>query len=266
MGTQAQNEFKTSLLAGKLQLGLWLSTGTSYPAEIAARAGFDWLVIDAEHGPNDLRSILEQLQVLHAFSPEPVVRPPVGEKWMIKQLLDLGARTLLIPMVNAAEEARELVRSVCYPPLGDRGMGAMVARVSGFGTRTDYVEKAGNDICLLIQVETKQALQQLPEIAEVEGVDGIFIGPADLSADMGSPMQSESVMSAIYAAIAQIRSAGKGAGIMTSDEVLNRSFIEHGATFVAVGADVTELTTALQALSAKYKDDGRHDGATSSGS
>lgn len=248
-----ENKFKTAIANGQQQIGLWLSTGEATVADIVGRTGFDWLVIDGEHGPNDLRSIMRQLQVLDGLPVEPVVRPPVGSKWMIKQLLDIGARTLLIPMVNTQEEAAECVRSVRYPPNGDRGMGAIVARASRYGTVTDYAAQASDEICLLVQVETKEALANLHAIARTDGIDGVFIGPADLSADIGKPLKSDEVLSAIDQAIETIVAAGKPAGILTFDEELNRRFIAKGASFVAVGADVTVLLTTLALLSGRYK-------------
>ncbi|MEB2847852.1 2-keto-3-deoxy-L-rhamnonate aldolase [Rhizobiales bacterium RZME27] len=250
----SENEFKKAIVNGKRQIGLWLNTGEAVVADIVGRTGFDWLVIDGEHGPNDLRSIMRQLQVLDGLPVEPVVRPPVGSKWMIKQLLDIGARTLLIPMVNTPEEAAECVRSVRYPPNGDRGMGAIVARASRYGTVPDYAANASDEICLLVQVETKQALENLDAIARTDGVDGVFIGPADLSADIGQPLRSDEVLSMIDQAIETIVAAGKPAGILTFDEELNRRFIDKGASFVAVGADVTVLLTTLASLSNRYKD------------
>lgn len=249
-----ENKFKAAIGKQQQQIGLWLSTGEAVVADIVGRTGFDWLVIDGEHGPNDLRSIMRQLQVLDGLPVEPVVRPPVGAKWMIKQLLDIGARTLLIPMVNTAEEAAECVRSVRYPPNGDRGMGAIVARASRYGTISDYAARAGDEICLLVQVETKEALENLEAIAGTDGIDGVFIGPADLSADMGYPLRSDEVLSAIDNAIERIVAAGKPAGILTFDEELNRRFIAKGASFVAVGADLTVLLTTLASLSNRYKE------------
>ncbi|MEJ7928221.1 HpcH/HpaI aldolase/citrate lyase family protein [Sphingobium sp. AN641] len=246
------NAFKAGLKHGRTQIGLWLSTGEPYLADVAGQAGFDWLVIDGEHGPNDLKSILAQLQVLESSESEAIVRLPIGEKWMIKQMLDLGARTLLIPMVNSAEEAEELVRSVRYPPKGDRGIGAMIARASQFGKIADYPQTAEAEICLLVQVETARALADIERIARVDGVDGIFIGPADLAADMGAAVDSDVVLAAIAEAIRKVRAAGMPAGILTFNEKLNKDFIEQGATFVAVGADVMELSKALRTLSGRY--------------
>ncbi|MDE1159252.1 MAG: HpcH/HpaI aldolase/citrate lyase family protein [Neorhizobium sp.] len=248
------NRFKRAITAGSPQIGLWLNTAAAIPAEIAGRAGFDWLVIDGEHGPNDLSTIREQLQALSGSSAEPVVRPPMGETWMIKQLLDLGARTLLVPMVDTPEQARQLVRAMRYPPNGVRGVGAMVARASGFGAVPDYVESAEAELCLLVQIESLQAVENIESIAAIDGIDGLFIGPADLSADMGhrGRLDHQDVRATISDAITRIVATGKPAGILTFDEKLNRECLDLGATFVAVGGDVTEFAGALRRLAARY--------------
>lgn len=249
-----KNLFKAALRDGRPQIGLWLNTGEPLLAELAGTAGFDWLVIDAEHGPNDLRSIIGQLQALSASPAEAVVRPPMGEPWMIKRLLDAGARTLLVPMVDSAEQARALVQAVRYPPHGIRGVGAAVARASAFNTITDYADTAADEICLLVQVETKAAVADLENIAAVEGVDGIFIGPADLSADMGyiGRIEAPEVQEVIERAIGTITASGKAAGILTFNEALNLRYIDLGARFVAVGADIAEFAGVLQRLAGRY--------------
>jgi 4-hydroxy-2-oxoheptanedioate aldolase len=249
-----KNHFKAALREGRPQIGLWLNTGEALLAELAGTAGFDWLVIDGEHGPNDLRSIIAQLQALASSPAQAVVRPPMGEPWMIKQLLDAGARTLLVPMVDSAEQARALVQAVRYPPHGIRGVGAVVARASAFGTITDYAETAADEICLLVQVETRAAIADLENIAAVEGIDGIFIGPADLSADMGhlGRIEAPEVQEVIEKAIATITRAGKAAGILTFNEALNLRYLDLGARFVAVGADVAEFAAVLRRLAARY--------------
>ncbi|MEQ1405284.1 HpcH/HpaI aldolase/citrate lyase family protein [Neorhizobium sp. Rsf11] len=249
-----KNHFKAALRAGRQQIGLWLNMGEALSAEIAGTAGFDWLVIDGEHGPNDLRSIMAQLQALSASPSEVVVRPPMSETWFIKQLLDIGARTLLVPMVDSAREAEELVRAVRYPPRGVRGVGAAVARASSFNAIPDYAETAADEICLIVQAETMAAIRDLENIAAVDGVDGVFIGPADLSADMGylGRMEAPEVQEVIDKAIVTIVKAGKAAGILTFSESLNRHYLDLGASFVAVGADVTEFSGALKALAARY--------------
>lgn len=249
-----KNMFKQALAERRQQIGLWLNMAEALPAEIAGQTGFDWLVIDGEHGPNDLRSILAQLQALATSPSEAVVRPPIGETWMIKQLLDIGARTLLVPMVDSPEQARELVSAVRYPPEGKRGLGAAVARASAFSAIADYADTAADEICLLVQAETRAAIDNIEAIAAIDGVDGIFIGPADLSADMGyrGRIEAPEVQDVIETAIRRIVAAGKPAGILTFNETLNRRYIELGANFVAVGADVTEFSSALRSLAGRY--------------
>jgi 4-hydroxy-2-oxoheptanedioate aldolase len=252
-----ENRFKTAIHAGQPQIGLWLDMGEAITAEIAGTAGFDWLVIDGEHGPNDLRSIIDQLRALSTSTAEPVVRVPIGETWIIKQLLDSGARTLLVPMVDSADQARELVRAMRYPPHGIRGVGAAVARASAFNAIEDYADTAEEGLCLLVQAETRAAIADLDNILKVDGVDGVFIGPADLAADMGylGRMDAPEVQEVIENAIRKIVAGGKAAGILTFNETFNRRYLELGASFVAVGADVTEFSMALKSLSARYRGD-----------
>ncbi|HEX5933636.1 MAG TPA: HpcH/HpaI aldolase/citrate lyase family protein [Pseudorhizobium sp.] len=249
-----KNLFKAALRDGRPQIGLWLNTGEPLMAELAGTTGFDWLVIDGEHGPNDLRSIIGQLQALAASPAEAVVRPPMGEPWMIKQLLDAGARTLLVPMVDSAAQAEALVRAVRYPPHGMRGVGAAVARASAFNTIADYADTAADEICLLVQAETRAAIADLENIAAVEGIDGVFIGPADLSADMGylGRIEAPEVQEVIEKAIGTITAAGKAAGILTFNEALNLRYIDLGARFVAVGSDVAEFAGVLRRLAGRY--------------
>lgn len=250
------NTFKARLKSGEPQIGLWLGLANSYCAELAANAGFDWLLIDGEHAPNDLRSLLAQLQAIAGYQSQPVIRPVVGDAALIKQVLDIGAQTLLVPMVESAEQARELVRAVTYPPKGIRGVGSALARASRWNSVPGYLDKADDEICLLVQIENKQGLENLDAIAEVEGVDGVFIGPADLSAAMGhrgNPGHPE-VQAAIEDAIVRVRKAGKAAGILSADEKLARRYLELGATFVAVGVDTTVLMRGLQSLIGRFKD------------
>lgn len=249
-----KNHLKTALKAGKPQIGLWLNMGDALAAELAGGTGFDWVTIDGEHGPNDLRSILAQLQALATSASEVVVRPPIGETWVIKQLLDIGARNILVPMVDTPEQAEALVRAVRYPPHGVRGLGAAVARVSGFNAIPDYANNAADEICLIVQAETMTAIENIESIAAIDGVDAIFIGPADLSADMGylGRMEAPEVQQVIDKAILSIVKSGKAAGILTFSESLNRHYLDLGATLVAVGADVTEYSAALKALARRY--------------
>ncbi len=249
------NAFKQALRAGQPQIGLWVSLAEAYVAELLAGSGFDWMLLDGEHGPNDVRSILSQLQAVAPYPVAPVVRPVIGETALIKQYLDLGAQTLLIPMVETPEQAVQLVRACRYPPEGVRGVGAAVARASRWNLYTDYLHKADDEICLLVQVETASAAARLKEIAAVPGVDGVFFGPADLSASMGhrgNPGHPE-VQKVIEEGIATVRAAGKAAGILTVDPTLARRYLELGALFVAVGVDTTLLARASRELAASFK-------------
>jgi len=250
-----ENEFKKALFAGKLQIGLWASFGDAYPIEIVASAGFDWLLIDGEHGPNDLRSTLSQLQAVSAYPAHAVVRLPIGDPVLIKQYLDIGAQTLLIPMVETGEQAKQLVAATRYPPLGSRGVAS--ARSSRWGMISDYFHHASELICLLVQVETVKGLENLDDLVATEGVDGVFIGPSDLSAalgHLGNPGHPE-VIRAIKSAINIIVRAGKSAGVLTTDTALAQEYIESGVTFCAVGVDTIMLAQAARALARKFKAD-----------
>jgi len=252
------NPFKQALAAKQPQIGLWLGLADAYSAEICAGAGFDWLLIDGEHSPNGLRSILQQAQAIAAYpGSHAIARVPVGHgdagTALIKQYLDLGIQTLLVPMVDTPAQAQAIVRAMRYPPLGVRGMGG--ARASRWGRYPAYAKEANDQVCLLLQAETREALDQLDAIAATEGVDGIFIGPADLSASLGhvgEPGHPE-VQAAIEDAIARIVRAGKAAGILTPDEALARKYLELGATFVAVGLDTNLLARGTSALAARFK-------------
>ncbi|NBA97538.1 4-hydroxy-2-oxoheptanedioate aldolase [Pseudomonas sp. R5(2019)] len=250
------NTFKQRLKNGEAQIGLWLGLADPYCAELAANAGFDWLLIDGEHAPNDLRGLLGQLQAVAPYASQPIIRPVIGDTALIKQVLDIGVQTLLVPMVESAEQARELVRAMRYPPLGVRGVGSALARASRWNSIPGYLDEADAQMCLLVQIENAEGLANLDAIASIEGVDGVFIGPADLSASMGhrgNPGHPD-VQAAIEDAIARIRKAGKAAGILSADEKLARRYLELGATFVAVGVDTTVLMRGLQALAGKFKD------------
>lgn len=243
------NPFKAALKAREPQMGCWLGLADPYIAEISASAGFDWLLIDAEHAPNDLRSIIAQMQVIDRFDSHPVVRPTVGETWMIKQLLDAGAQTLLVPMVESADQAHELVRAVTYPPHGIRGVGSALARASGFAAIPDYLKTARNEICLLVQVENRAGMEALDDILEVEGIDGVFIGPSDLAADLGyigNPGATE-VETAVLDGMRKIVASGKAGGILTLQPAMQKACLETGATFVATNIDVTLFATAVRA-------------------
>ena len=252
-----ENLFKQALVKGQLQFGLWQALADPYAAELCAGAGFDWLLFDGEHAPNDLRSLLAALQAVAPYPVHPVVRVPQGDAALIKQVLDIGASTLLVPMVETAEQAQHLVRAMRYPPQGVRGVGSGIARASRWGRYGNYLHEANDRVCLLVQLESKQALGQLDAIAAVDGVDGIFIGPADLAASMGylgQPGHPE-VRAAIEAAISAIVRAGKPAGLLCGDEALARRYIDLGATFIAVGIDTTLLVRAAATLLAQFRTD-----------
>ena len=254
MNALLSNPFKRGLLRGETQIGLWLSSTSSYMAEIAATSGYDWLLIDGEHAPNSVQTVLTQLQAIAPYPSQPVVRPSWNDPVQIKQLLDVGAQTLLVPMVQNAEEARLAVRATRYPPAGIRGVGSALARASRWNRIPDYLQQANDAMCVLVQIETREALKNLPQILDVEGVDGVFIGPADLSADMGfagNPQHPE-VQAAIEQAIAQILSAGKAPGILMANEALAKRYLDLGALFVAVGVDTTLLARGAEALAARF--------------
>jgi len=251
------NTFKAALKSGeRAQIGLWLGLTDPICAEICAGAGFDWLLIDGEHAPNDVRSILAQLQAVAPYPSHPIVRPVSGDVQLIKQLLDIGAQTLLVPMVESAEQAKLLVAAMRYPPSGIRGVGAALARVSQWNRVTNYLHDANDEMCLLVQVETRAGLENLDAIAAVEGVDGVFIGPSDLSAalgHLGKPGHPD-VQQVIEDAIRRIRTSGRAAGILTTDEEQARRYLSLGCTFVAVGLDTNLLMRASGELARKFND------------
>ncbi len=252
------NPFKQALKDKRPQIGLWLGLADAYGAEICAGAGFDWLLIDGEHSPNGLQSILQQAQAIAAYpGANAIARVPLGHgeagTALIKQYLDLGLETLLVPMVDTAAQAAAIVRAMRYPPHGIRGMGG--ARASRWGRYANYPNEANEQVCLLLQAETREALDNLDAIAATDGVDGVFIGPADLSASLGhvgNPGHPE-VQRAIEDAIARIQRAGKAAGILSPDETLARKYLDLGATFVAVGLDTNLLARHTSALAARFK-------------
>lgn len=261
------NRFKQRMAAGETQIGLWSVLADGYSAEIIAGCGYDWLLLDAEHGPNDLRSVLAQLQGIAAAGSllggmaqdlsQPVVRLPHGDTVLIKQYLEVGVQNLLIPMVNTAAQAAELVRAVRYPPLGVRGMGSGLGRSSRWGRLTDYVSAAADNICLVVQIETVQALENLDEIAATQGVDGVLFGPADLAADMGYAAQRShpEVTRAIQHGIATAKSAGTPSGIMLTDVAAAQEWLRNGITFAGVGVDSSLLVRAADELLAQFRVD-----------
>ena len=249
------NPFKQALAEGRRQIGLWQSMASPLTAEICAGAGFDWLLFDGEHAPNDVPTMLAQLQAVESYPTHAIARPPIGDVTLIKQYLDLGFQTLLIPLVDTAEQAAHMARAMRYPPEGLRGVGAGSARVARWGRVENYFRDADAQMCLLVQAETRLAMDNLEAIAAADGVDGIFIGPADLSAALGHRGNAAhpDVQAVIEDAIGRIVKAGKAAGILTSNEVLSRHYLDLGATFVAVGADVGILAKQTSALAARFK-------------
>lgn len=250
-----ENTLKKSLQAGQLQHGIWLTSGASILAELGGNAGFDWCLIDGEHGPNTVSDILPQLQALAATGTPAVVRVANAEAWIIKQVLDIGCQTVLVPMVDDAETARAMARAMRYPPDGNRGMGAGLARASGYGSVADYPQTANDQVCLLVQAESAAAVDNIDAIAATDGVDGVFVGPADLSADMGYPGQPDHplVEKAIDYLIARIVAAGKIAGIITFDENRIAEYADKGVTFLGIGGDMAVLNTALRKLAGRVR-------------
>ncbi|MCC7414114.1 MAG: 4-hydroxy-2-oxoheptanedioate aldolase [Gammaproteobacteria bacterium] len=249
------NEFKRAIAAGAVQYGLWAGLADPCAAEICAGAGFDWLLIDAEHAPNDVRTVLAQLQAVAPYPVHPIVRPVRADAALVKQLLDVGAQTLLVPMVEDAEQAAALVAAMRYPPRGIRGVGTALARAARWNAVADYVHHADEQMCLLVQVESVRGLENLDAIAGVTGVDGVFIGPADLAASLGHLGASghAEVRAAIEDAFRRIAAAGKAPGILATDPALACHYVAHGARFVAVGVDTLLLRTAATALAAAFK-------------
>jgi 4-hydroxy-2-oxoheptanedioate aldolase len=250
------NYFKRKLKTQQ-QIGLWVGLADAYGTEIAANAGYDWLLIDGEHAPSDLRTTLAQLQSIAAYPSQAVVRPPIGSVQLIKQLLDIGAQTLLIPMVETVEQAQMMVKAVHYPPMGVRGVGAALARATRWNSIPDYYATAHENICLLIQIESVTGLENLDDILKIDGIDGVFIGAVDLSATMGyegNPNHPE-VQKAVIDAIQRIRAAGKAAGILSTQHEATQQYMALGTEFVAVGVDTSVLMNSLRELLQKYKPD-----------
>jgi 4-hydroxy-2-oxoheptanedioate aldolase len=249
-----RNAFKHALKDGKAQIGLWSSLSSNYSVEVIAGAGFDWILLDMEHSPNDLESLLAQLQAAAAYPAHPVVRVPWNDMVAMKRILDVGAQSLLVPYVSTAEEARAAVAHTRYPPKGVRGV-AGTTRATRFGRIKDYAKRAHEEICVLVQVETQAALDNIESICAVDGVDGVFVGPADLHASMGytGEIANPKVKPTIDDAIRRIRKAGKAPGILTPSEEDARRWLDCGALFVAVGADVGILARGAEALAAKFK-------------
>jgi len=242
---------KDKLQAGQTQRGCWLGLGAVAAAEIAATAGFDWCLIDGEHAPYDIASVAAQARVL---GPDACVRIPKDRDWMIKQVLDLGLHTVVVPMIDTAAQAREMANAMRYPtaqfPSGTRGIGAAIVRASGYNADRDYLQTANDRVCLMVQAESAEALQNLDAICAVEGVDGVFIGPADLAASMGyaHDLDHPDVQAAIDEALRTIAASGKIAGALTFDADRAKHYEAQGARMIAVASDVAVLAGALRGV------------------
>src|SRR4051794_8053626 len=249
-----KNQFKAALAQGKLQIGIWSSLCSNIAADILSDCGFDWILLDTEHSPNEIPDLVGQLQAVRGGTATPVVRPAWNDAVLAKRALDIGAQTLLFPYVQNAEEAKRAVASTLYPPAGIRGV-AVATRAGRYGRTPGYLTKANAEICVLVQVETKTALDELEAIAKVDGVDGVFIGPSDLAASfghLGNPQHAD-VQKAIQDAVTRLKKLGKPGGILTSNEEEARRYIGWGYVFVAVGADIGLLRLSADALAKKFK-------------
>jgi 4-hydroxy-2-oxoheptanedioate aldolase len=248
------NPFKRSLGRNELQIGLWSTLCSNISTEIIAHAGFDWILLDTEHSPNELPDLLRQLQAMTGGTASPVVRAAWNDPVLIKRILDIGAQSLLLPYVQTAEEARQAVQSVRYPPKGIRGVSAS-SRASRYGRVKNYLARADEEICLIVQIETRTGLDNLEAIAATDGLDGVFIGPADLSASLGhlGQPQHPETQAALHDAALRLTRAGKAAGILTTVEADARRYIEWGYRFVAVGTDTTLLANSADALARSFK-------------
>ncbi|MEP7222864.1 MAG: HpcH/HpaI aldolase/citrate lyase family protein [Novosphingobium sp.] len=249
-----QNPFKQKLLAREPQVGLWSALGSSVCAELCAAGDFDWMLIDAEHGVNDVASVLPQLQAIAAYRTQAIVRLPEGEVALIKRYLDIGAQNLMIPMVESADDARRIAAAVAYAPVGVRGLATMT-RAARWSRMPDYVAQARDHICLIAQIESVAGINNLEEIAAVDGIDSLFFGPADLAASMGLPGQAghPDVVAEIWRSLERISTAGKPAGIFVVDEVLAKECLSRGYAYAAVGADAILLSRAVDDLRQRFR-------------
>lgn len=234
--------------------GIWVCSGSPLVAEICAGGGLDWVLIDMEHSPNGLASVLGQLQAVAAYPVAPVVRVPANDTVLIKQVLDLGAQTILVPMVSSAQEARDAVAAALYPPRGRRGVGSALARSARWNRVEGYLADAGEHVSVIVQIETVAGVEAAAEIAAVEGVDGVFVGPSDLSASMGLLGQQShpDVVAATRRTFAAARAAGTPVGVNAFDPKVARDYAEAGAQFLLVGADVALLARGTEALARQW--------------
>jgi 4-hydroxy-2-oxoheptanedioate aldolase len=248
------NAFKAALLRREPQIGLWLALADAYAAEVVATAGFDWVLVDVEHVPNNLQTVLAQLQALAAYPVSPIVRPVEASTALIKQYLDIGVLTLLVPMVHTPAQAAEVVAATRYAPRGVRGLGSAITRASRWNQVEQYVARADEEICVLVQVESAEGIANVAAIAATEGIDGVFFGPADLSASMGhlGNASHPDVLRAIDDGIAAVLAAGKAPGILATNPDRARGYLAAGALFVAVGFDTALLARGAAQLASEF--------------
>jgi 4-hydroxy-2-oxoheptanedioate aldolase len=250
------NPFKRAIANGELQIGLWSSLVSNICADILSDAGYDWIVVDMEHASNEIATVLAQLQALKGGSATPMVRPPWNDPVVVKRILDLGAQTLLFPMIETAEQAELAVAATRYPPKGIRGV-SLSQRGNRYGRVGNYAEVVEDELCIIVQIETRKGMANLEEIAAVAGIDGLFFGPADLSAGIGliGQLSHEKVHEILLEGLERCRAAGKPAGILTGIEADAKKFIDAGYTFVAIGADQGILAKESVALRRRFKPD-----------
>ena len=250
---------------GRPLAGLWVCSGSPLVAEICAGSGVDWVLVDMEHSATSLETALTQLQALAAYPTTPVVRVPSDDPVTIKQVLDVGAQNLLVPMVSSGDQARRLVEAVRYPPRGIRGVGSALSRSARWNRVDGYLGDADEHVSLFVQIETAQGVEAAAEIAAVDGVDGVFVGPSDLSASMGLLGQQShpDVVAAVHRAFEAVRAAGKPVGVNAFDQGVARGYLDAGASFVLVGADVSILARGSEALAAAFVPEAGDDGRAS---
>lgn len=243
------NTFKAAIRERRPQIGIWSSLCSNIVADVLGSAGFDWALIDTEHSPNEITAVLSQLQAYEYGGTTAIVRPSWNDAVQIKRLMDIGALTLLIPMVQNAAEAELAVRATRYPPKGIRGV-SLNTRTNRYARMPDYLDRVEDEICVLVQVETRAALARVSEIASVEGVDGVFFGPADLSADLGylGQMAHPEVVAAIEKAGAEVAKAGKPTGILVGDAKQAAHWVKLGFSFVACSSDLAILARGADNL------------------
>jgi 4-hydroxy-2-oxoheptanedioate aldolase len=248
------NGFAKALVAGQPKMGLWQALASPYTAEICASSGFDWLLFDGEHAPNTLQTLLAQLQAVSGYPVEAVARPPASDPVWIKQYLDLGFRTLLLPMVESADQAAALVAATRFPPAGVRGVASSTSRASRFGAVPGYLANAHEDTSVVVQIESRAGVNDVAAIAAVDGVDGVFIGPGDLAASLGHLGRPDhlDVREVIESMLPQIHRAGAFSGIFALDAVDARRWLERGVTLVSVGTDIGLLATSARSLVAGF--------------